>query len=176
MTGMPFRHRSRAMAYSRTNARLRSSASIRAHLFRPATCGRRFRRGSTLAGQSRHLSGQSRLSCGFTFSNWKLAGFGRELSAGDIPEGTRGGSGEPHWFLTQAQVPAPGEDDVRARPFRRTVEGRQQGRARPDGRLGERWSSSHANSPLRASTIEGWRKDALAGMTETVATAQVRSA
>ena len=51
---MPFRQRSRALAYSTTNARLRSSASIRAHLHRVATRGRRFRRGSTLAGDARH--------------------------------------------------------------------------------------------------------------------------
>ena len=48
--GSPVRHRSRALAYSVANARLRSSASTRAHLLRPATRGRRFRRGSTLAG------------------------------------------------------------------------------------------------------------------------------
>ena len=47
---MPFRQRLRALAYSTVNARLRSSASIRAHLFRDATRARRFRRGSTLAG------------------------------------------------------------------------------------------------------------------------------
>jgi hypothetical protein len=41
------------MAYSMTNARLRSSASIRAHLLRDPTRGRRFRRGFTLAGDSR---------------------------------------------------------------------------------------------------------------------------
>jgi hypothetical protein len=47
-------HRSRALAYSTANARLRSSASIRAHLLRVASLGRRFRRGSLLAGVSRH--------------------------------------------------------------------------------------------------------------------------
>ena len=44
------RQRARAVAYSTANARLRSSASIRAHLLRVATRGRRFRRGSQLAG------------------------------------------------------------------------------------------------------------------------------
>lgn len=38
------------LAYSTTNARLRISASIRAHLHRVATRCRRFRRGSTLDG------------------------------------------------------------------------------------------------------------------------------
>ena len=52
-----------------------------------------------------------------TFSNWNPAGFGSELSVGESPKATRGGSGEPHWFLAQAQVLAPGEADVRARPF-----------------------------------------------------------
>ena len=51
---MPFRQRSGALVYTTTNARSHSSASIRAHLLRVATPGRRFRRGSTLDGESRH--------------------------------------------------------------------------------------------------------------------------
>src|SRR5689334_590426 len=65
----------------------------------------------------------------------------------------------------QAEIPAPGDADVRARPGRRTVEERQQavlelmgGKATVDQiarRLG-----------VHASTVEGWRQDALAGMAE----------
>lgn len=44
--GMLSRHAARAVVYASTNARLRSSASIRAHLFWAATRGRRFLRGS----------------------------------------------------------------------------------------------------------------------------------
>ena len=53
-TGTPSRHRSRALAYAAANARSRRSASIRAHLLRDATRGRRFRRGSWLLGWLRH--------------------------------------------------------------------------------------------------------------------------
>jgi transposase-like protein len=65
----------------------------------------------------------------------------------------------------QAEVPAPGDADLRARPGRRTVEERQQavlelmaGKATVDQiarRLG-----------VHASTVEGWRQDALDGMAE----------
>ena len=48
-TGRPSRQRSRALVYAATNARLRSTASIRAHLLRVATRGRRFRRSSWLS-------------------------------------------------------------------------------------------------------------------------------
>jgi hypothetical protein len=48
----PARQRSRALAYSIANNRLRSSASTRAHLLRLATPGRRLRRGSRLPGRS----------------------------------------------------------------------------------------------------------------------------
>ncbi len=65
--------------------------------------------------------------------------------------------------LVQAEVPAPGDADVRARPGRRTLEERQQavlelmaGKSTVDQiarRLG-----------VHASTVEGWRQDALAGV------------
>lgn len=65
--------------------------------------------------------------------------------------------------VVQAEVPAPGDADVRARPGRRSVEERQQavlelmaGKATVDQiarRLG-----------VHASTVEGWRQDALAGV------------
>jgi hypothetical protein len=45
--------RSRAARYAARSSRLRSSASIRAHWLRAATVGRRERRGSRLAGESR---------------------------------------------------------------------------------------------------------------------------
>jgi transposase-like protein len=63
----------------------------------------------------------------------------------------------------QAEIPAPGDADVRARPGRRTVEERQQavlelmaGKATVDQiarRLG-----------VHAATVDGWRQDALAGV------------
>ena len=53
-TWTPCRHCWRAAMYSRTKARLRSSASIRAHLLGAATRGRRFRRGSRVTGWPRH--------------------------------------------------------------------------------------------------------------------------
>lgn len=66
-------------------------------------------------------------------------------------------------MVEQAPDPAVGEADVRARPGRRTVEERQQavlelmaGKATVDQiarRLG-----------VHASTVEGWRQDALAGV------------
>lgn len=65
----------------------------------------------------------------------------------------------------QAEVPAPGDADVRARPGRRTVEERQEavlelmaGKATVDQiarRLG-----------VYAATVEGWRQDALAGVAQ----------
>ena len=65
----------------------------------------------------------------------------------------------------RAEAPAPGEADERARPGRRTVEERQEavlelmaGKATVDQiarRLG-----------VHASTVEGWRQDALAGVAQ----------
>lgn len=67
--------------------------------------------------------------------------------------------------VEQAEAPAPGEADVRARPGRRTVEERQQavlelmaGKATVDQiarRLG-----------VNTSTVEGWRQDALDGVAQ----------
>ena len=68
-------------------------------------------------------------------------------------------------MAVQAEIPAPGGADVRARPGRRTVEERQQavlelmaGKATVDQiarRLG-----------VHAATVAGWRDDAVAGMAE----------
>ena len=153
----------RAIAEQRLDPRPRASRRDPGPKVPP---GHHARRG--IAPLNRPIQAQLRV----TFSNWNPVGFGRELSAGESPKATRGGPGEPHWFLAQAQVPLQGRLTCEHDLFHRTVEGRQQGRARANRRLGERWTSSHANSPLHVSTIEGW----LAEMTETVATAQVRSA
>lgn len=95
-----------------------------------------------------------------------LQGSGRELTAVKRPRRQHENDPESTAPVSEhAEVSAPGDADVRARPGRRTVEERQQavldlmaGKATVDQvarRLG-----------VHAATVEGWRQDALAGMAE----------
>jgi transposase-like protein len=95
-----------------------------------------------------------------------LQGSGRELTAVRHPRRQHEKDLESTAPVSErAEVLAPGDADVRARPGRRTVEERHQavlelmaGKATVDQiarRLG-----------VHAATVEGWRQDALAGMVE----------